>query len=149
MICYDQYWDCLYAKNDGYECTYYEGLKLYCFNTDTNSAKDTAWWVWLIIALGIFTLVSFITFGIYFCKKNNVKIQKIKDVNQEEQSYLVYQPPEQRQNVQPVISQKYIPQPVYQPTGIPNYNSQNGVYQQNIIYPLPQQYFITFFGIQE
>ncbi|CAL6100643.1 Hypothetical_protein [Hexamita inflata] len=147
MECYDYYWDCLYAKNDGYECQFYDDLEKYCFF----SVENIAWWWWLVLAGAIVMLISFITCCVCCCcKKKKVKYQKIVEIkvpSQEQQSYQVpaqnvqaYQPYQQYQNVQnvqPVMPQMYIPQPVYQPmpTGIPNYNYQYGAQQQNVPYP--------------
>ncbi|CAL6029410.1 Hypothetical_protein [Hexamita inflata] len=128
MECYDYYWDCLYAKNDGYECKFYDDLYKYCYF----SVENIAWWWWLILAIIIIMFISFITCCVCCCcKKHKVKFQKIVDVKvptQEQEQ--MYQVPVQ--NVQPVMPQMYIPQPVYQqmPTGVQN--QQYGIDYQNV-----------------
>ncbi|CAL6029445.1 Hypothetical_protein [Hexamita inflata] len=122
MDCFDSYMECVYYaySKDGDECEYYEDFEQYCFF----SVENIAWWWWLILAVGIVMLISFIACCVCCCCKKKVKYQKIVEVQVpkpvEQQIPVQYQ-----QNVQPVMPQMYIPQPVYQPMPmVPQYNGQ-------------------------
>ncbi|CAL6035175.1 Hypothetical_protein [Hexamita inflata] len=144
MECFEFYGDCLHAKNDDYECTYYDDVQQYCYI----SVQNTAWWVWLILAVTIILLISLVACGVCCCKKQkNVykKIAGVKGLSEEHshatsvsltQNYMPYPQHPNVQNVQPIFPQTYFAQSVYPPmlTGVSNYSA--GVQFQHVPHPI-------------
>ncbi|CAL6045629.1 Hypothetical_protein [Hexamita inflata] len=120
MDCFDSYIECVYyaASKDGSDCEFSDGLYQWCYF----SVENIAWWVWLLISIGIVSVISSIACCICCCCKKKVKYQKIVEVNV----------PSMEQQI-PV---QYVhPQPVYQ--SVQNVPQFNAPYQPASFYQVP------------